>query len=112
MQAWSQTFGQLKEQYIRRSSERIGKIVEMLSLLSQNPSSADLIEQLSRQFHWLAGSGSMYGYPAVSAMGSEGEDYCNRLLRDNSKPPKADVEKLRTLLTQLSSQFTVVDEAA
>ncbi len=112
MQAWSQTFGQLKEQYIRRSSERIGKIIEMLSHLAQNPSNAEVIEQLSRQFHWLAGSGSMYGYPAVSAMGSEGEDYCNKLLRDNSRPPKADVDKLKTLLNQLANEFTVNDDAA
>jgi diguanylate cyclase (GGDEF)-like protein len=112
MQAWSQTFGQLKEQYIRRSSERIGKIIEMLSQLAQNPSNAEVIEQLSRQFHWLAGSGSMYGYPSVSAMGSEGEDYCNKLLRDSARPPKADVDKLKTLLNQLANEFTVNDDAA
>jgi diguanylate cyclase (GGDEF)-like protein len=112
MQAWSQTFGQLKEQYIRRSSERIGKIIEMLSVLSQNPSNAEVIEQLSRQFHWLAGSGSMYGYPSVSSMGSEGEDYCNSLLRDTSRPPRADVEKLKTLLSALANEFAATDEAA
>ncbi len=112
MQAWSQTFGQLKEQYIRRSSERIGKIIEMLSVLAQNPSNAEVIEQLSRQFHWLAGSGSMYGYPAVSSMGSEGEDYCNSLLRDASRPPRADVEKLKALLNALANEFAVTDEAA
>ncbi len=112
MQAWSQTFGQLKEQYIRRSSERIGKIIEMLSALAQNPSNAEVIEQLSRQFHWLAGSGSMYGYPAVSSMGSEGEDYCNSLLRDASRPPRADVEKLKSLLNALANEFAVSDEAA
>ncbi len=112
MQAWSQTFGQLKEQYIRRSSERIGKIIEMLSALAQNPSNAEVIEQLSRQFHWLAGSGSMYGYPAVSSMGSEGEDYCNSLLRDTSQRPRADVEKLKALLNALANEFAVTDEAA
>lgn len=112
MQAWSQTFGQLKEQYIRRSSERIGKIIEMLSVLAQNPSNAEVIEQLSRQFHWLAGSGSMYGYPSVSSMGSEGEDYCNSILRDTSRPPVADVDKLKNLLNALANEFAVNDEAA
>ncbi|HEY9679039.1 MAG TPA: response regulator [Drouetiella sp.] len=112
MQAWQQTFGQLKDQYIRRSSERITKIVEMLSVLAQNPSNAEVIEQLSRQFHWLAGSGSMYGYPTVSSMGAEGEEYCNSLLRDTSRPPTADVGKLKALLTALGNEFAVKDEAA
>ena len=84
MQAWSQTFEQLKEQYVRRSAERVGKIVEMLALLVQNPANAEVISQLVRHFHWLAGSGTMYGFPQVSSLGAEGEDYCNMLLRDPS----------------------------
>jgi diguanylate cyclase (GGDEF)-like protein len=111
MQAWQQTFGELKDQYVRRSSERLGKIFEMVSLLNQRPSDMDLVTQLSRQFHWLAGSGSMYGYPEVSAMGIEGEDYCNALIRDKSSNPKADVERIKTLLNKLSAQFRTAGEA-
>jgi diguanylate cyclase (GGDEF)-like protein len=105
MQAWSQTFGQLKDQYVRRSSERIGKIIEMLGLLAQNPSDSELITQLGRHFHWLAGSGSMYGFPAVSSLGTEGEDYCNLLLKEKAKSPRANVEKLKVLLNELAAQF-------
>ncbi len=105
MQAWQQTFGELKDQYVRRSSERLGKIVEMVSLLAQRPDDLDLVTQLSRQFHWLAGSGSMYGYPTVSQLGNEGEEYCNILLRDKLAAPKADVDKLKDILNRLSSQF-------
>jgi len=111
MQAWQQTFGELKDQYVRRSSERLGKIFEMVSLLNQRPSDMDLVTQLSRQFHWLAGSGSMYGYPEVSTMGIEGEDYCNALIRDKSSSPKADVERIKTLLNKLSAQFRTAGEA-
>jgi diguanylate cyclase (GGDEF)-like protein len=105
MQAWSQTFGQLKEQYVRRSADRIGKIVEMLSLLAQNPADHNLISQLGRHFHWLAGSGTMYGFPQVSQLGTEGEDYCNLLLRDKTKKDNADVAKLKTILNELAVQF-------
>jgi diguanylate cyclase (GGDEF)-like protein len=105
MQAWSQTFGQLKDQYVRRSSERIGKIIEMLGLLAQHPDDSELITQLSRHFHWLAGSGSMYGFPTVSSLGTEGEDYCNLLLKERAKRPRADVEKLKAILNELAAQF-------
>jgi len=105
MQAWSQTFEQLKEQYVRRSAERVGKIVEMLALLVQNPANAEVISQLVRHFHWLAGSGTMYGFPQVSSLGAEGEDYCNMLLRDPAKKAQADVNKLKTILNELSAQF-------
>lgn len=105
MQAWSQTFEQLKEQYLRRSAERVGKIVELLTQLVQNPADPDVIGQLVRHFHWLAGSGTMYGFPQVSALGSEGEDYCNSLLRDPGKKSRADVNKLKTILNELSVQF-------
>ena len=109
MQAWSETFGQLKEQYIRRSNDRIAKIVEMIHHLSQEPTNAEMIHQLSRQFHWLAGSGSMYGFPAVSQLGTEGEDYCNAVLRENR--PYADAQKLQNLLSNLAAHFMVSDES-
>jgi diguanylate cyclase (GGDEF)-like protein len=111
MQAWSQTFGQLKDQYVRRSSERIGKIIEMLGLLSQNPADYDLIMQLGRHFHWLAGSGSMYGFPHVSSLGTEGEDYCNAVLKEKSRRVKADVDKLKTILNELAAQFKTDQQA-
>lgn len=105
MQAWSQTFGQLKDNYVRRSAERIGKIIEMLGQLAQNPTDSDIVMQLGRHFHWLAGSGSMYGFPTVSSLGTEGEDYCNALLKEKAKKPRADVERLKTILNELSAQF-------
>ncbi len=105
MQAWQQTFGELKDQYVRRSSERLGKVFEMVSLLAQRPNDLDLVNQLSRQFHWLAGSGTMYGYPAVSQLGAEGEDYCNSLMRDKASNPHADLDKLKLILNRLSAQF-------
>jgi diguanylate cyclase (GGDEF)-like protein len=110
MQAWQQTFGELKDQYVRRSSERLGKIFEMVSLLAQRPTDMDLVTQLSRQFHWLAGSGSMYGYPAVSQLGTEGEEYCNALLRDKVSAPRADVEKIKDILNRLSTQFRATSD--
>ena len=70
MQGWQETYGELKEQYVKRSAERVAKIVEMLGLLIERPTDMDVVTQLGRQFHWLAGSGSMYGFAQVSALGA------------------------------------------
>jgi diguanylate cyclase (GGDEF)-like protein len=105
MQGWGETFGQLKEQYIKRSSDRIGQIVEILAVLARDSTNHDTVGQLRHHFHWLAGSGTMYGFPQVSQLGSEGEDYCNALLRDKSKGTRADVHKLKTILNELTVQF-------
>ncbi|HEY9786526.1 MAG TPA: diguanylate cyclase [Candidatus Obscuribacterales bacterium] len=109
MQGWQETFGELKDQYIRRSSERLGKIVEMVGMLIQRPSDIEVVKQLARHFHWLAGSGTMYGFPVVSALGTEGEQHCEALIRGQIQV--ADVDKLKNLLNELVSQFQGGDAA-
>lgn len=100
---WKETFGELKEQYIRRSSERLAKIVEMVGMLIERPDDLDVVKQLARQFHWLAGSGEMYEFPAVSVLGTEGERHCEAVIRGQLQA--ADPDRLKTILNELVSQF-------
>ncbi len=106
MQSWKETFGELKDKYLRRSTERLAEILEILDGLFNNPSDAELIKRLSRNFHWLAGSGSMYGFQQVSQLGAEGEQYCESLLRGNVASQPADVNKLKGIISELSSIFS------
>jgi diguanylate cyclase (GGDEF)-like protein len=106
MQSWKETFGELKEKYLKRSTERLAEILEILDGLFSNPSDAELIRRLSRNFHWLAGSGSMYGFQEVSQLGAEGEQYCESLLRGDVVQQPADVQKLKALISELSSIFS------
>jgi diguanylate cyclase (GGDEF)-like protein len=106
MQDWQATYGELKEQYRKRSSERLAGIVDVLSSLFQRPADTDLLKQLRTDFHWLAGSGTMYGFTEVSAMGSEGEGVCENFLRENRTPDGPALEKLKQLLNSLSSEFS------
>jgi len=112
MQAWQETFGELKEQYVRRSSERLGKIIELLGILANKPTDFDVLRQLSRHFHWLAGSGTMYGFPKISELGADAEAYCETLLRENLKSAKVDVDKLKGILNALTAQFSADDHRA
>ncbi|MBX9692874.1 MAG: response regulator, partial [Cyanobacteria bacterium] len=109
MQSWSETFGELKEKYLRRSKERLTEILETLDGLYKNPNDPNLIKSLSRNFHWLAGSGSMYGFKQVSKLGADGEQYCEKLLRDDFKTP-ADVQFLKEMISDLTVLFTTGDD--
>jgi diguanylate cyclase (GGDEF)-like protein len=106
MQGWQETFGELKEQYVRRSSERISQIVDVLGQLIERPGDLEIVSQLGRHFHWLAGSGSMYGYAEVSHLGAEGEQFCAGLLRTKKAPTNNDLARLKQLLNTLASEFS------
>jgi diguanylate cyclase (GGDEF)-like protein len=106
MHGWQETFGELKEQYVKRSAERISKIVEMVGLLIERPNDLDVVSQLGRQFHWLAGSGSMYGFAEVSALGAEGEHFCEGILRSKTMPTNRDLTRLKHILNTLSTEFS------
>ncbi|MBX9941067.1 MAG: response regulator [Candidatus Obscuribacterales bacterium] len=106
MANWQETFSELKSQYVQRSTDRLAQIIELVTKLISNPMNKDLAQQLSRHFHWLAGSGSMYGFQKVSAMGLEGEALCDQIVAQSGPASPIDLEKLKTLLQELSTQFT------
>lgn len=111
MQAWQASFNQLKEQFQQRLAERLDKANELVALLVQRPGDAEIVTQLSRLFHWLKGSGTMYGYPQITALGAEAESYCNARLRSGLVLTVDDVEKLKNFLNEISAQFRAPTEA-
>ncbi|HNB14085.1 MAG TPA: response regulator [Candidatus Obscuribacter sp.] len=111
MANWQETFSELKSQYVQRSTDRLAQIIELVTKLISNPMNKDLVQQLSRHFHWLAGSGSMYGFQKVSAMGLEGERLCDQIVSQPGAAAPQDLEKLKALLQELSVQFTGPEES-
>lgn len=111
MASWQETFSELKSQYVQRSTDRLAQIIELVTKLISNPMNKDLVQQLSRHFHWLAGSGSMYGFQKVSAMGLEGERICDGITAQSGPASAVDLEKLKVLLQELSVQFTGGEDA-
>lgn len=111
MASWQETFSELKSQYVQRSTDRLAQIIELVTKLISNPMNKDLVQQLSRHFHWLAGSGSMYGFQKVSAMGLEGERICDGITAQAGPASPVDLEKLKVLLQELSVQFTGGEDA-
>lgn len=54
MTSWQETFSELKNQYVQRSTDRLAQIIELVTKLISNPMNKDLVRDLSRHFHWLA----------------------------------------------------------
>ncbi len=107
MQAWEETFAQLREQYIKRSIDRLGLIADLVKDLLANPSDSTIIDRLKHNFHWLTGSGSIYGFPRITQLGSSGEQYCEVLLVENQKVTQEDCDRFQGLLDSIRAEFSV-----
>lgn len=105
MKSWQDTFDNLKAKYIKRSTDRLTEILELLDNIHKNPSDKELLRRLSRNFHWMAGSGTMYGFEQVSVLGVEAERYCETMLASDRPVDIATIEKLRALVSDLSTVF-------
>lgn len=105
MKSWQDTFDNLKAKYIKRSTDRLTEILELLDGIYKNPQDKELLRKLSRNFHWMAGSGTMYGFEQVSILGVEAERYCETMLASDRTVDVTTIEKLRTLVSELSTVF-------
>lgn len=107
MQAWEETFAQLREQYVRRSRDRLEQIAQLVKDLSSNPADATVVDRLKHNFHWLTGSGSIYGFPKITQMGSSGEQYCEVLLQEKQRATELDCERFQGLLDGIRAEFSL-----
>lgn len=105
MKSWQDTFDNLKAKYIKRSTDRLTEILELLDGIHKNPHDKELLRKLSRNFHWMAGSGTMYGFEQVSILGVEAERYCETMLASDRTIEISTIEKLRSLVSELSTVF-------
>lgn len=105
-ETWDKTFQELKSQYLTRSAERLEQIGELLNSLAKAPGDIILLRDLMRQFHWLAGSGSIYGFPQITKLGTHGEEFCETILRASRPLTRSDWDKCKALLDALKVTFS------
>ncbi len=107
MQAWQSSFKEIQEQYLKNSRERVSNLIELLSLVNQDPENYQILKKLAHHFHVLAGSGTMYGFPKVSQLGLDGEKFCeqytSKSYSTSLKP--IDTEKLKEIINGIVASF-------
>ena len=78
--------GELRAQFVRRSEAKIETAARLLGLLRERPTDPQHLQELMRFFHSLAGVGTSFGFPQVTALAKEGELECLALLHDKAAP--------------------------
>lgn len=105
MTSWENQFQDMKNQFVQRSHERLITIEAMLAQLQTNPHDLNLLRDVMKNFHWLAGSGGTYGFDEITQWGTYGEELCDYLLKLQVPVAPADQEKLVTALRTVQQLF-------
>jgi diguanylate cyclase (GGDEF)-like protein len=71
--SWIASLRELREEYVRRSPERLAEIDELLSRAGQEPVPRDTMEALRLKFHSIAGSAGTFGFPRATELAREAE---------------------------------------
>jgi DNA-binding response OmpR family regulator len=72
---------ELRSIFIEGAEIRLGHIDRALARLAGNAEDATAIRDLREGFHLLAGGGSTFGFPAVTAVARPAEDECNLVMK-------------------------------
>src|SRR4030095_2252013 len=105
MGAWQQALRELRSEYAAESRPKLAYIVRLLERIAEDAADRPALEDLLRRFHGMAGSGTTYGFPQVSALATDGERTCVDLIREAATPKPADLERLRALVNGTEAQF-------
>ena len=113
LESWDETFRELRGTYLLGARERRERLSRALESLARHPGDAAALAEIRTCFHGFAGSGGTFGFPALSEAGREGEEACDRLLRETGGTSPSDLAALHRLADTLRAALhPPEDEAA
>src|SRR5471030_2409291 len=101
MHEWQKKFSGLRSQFLDRSQERLEALRVLIEHLATRQEDMNILAEVRQLFHWCAGSGGVYGFEQVTKCGLQGEEICDRLLRDSLPVTPADSQKLLRLVEMI-----------
>ena len=96
----------LRQQYAEKLPAKINALAQQWHTLNPDPQSADY-ENLIREFHSLAGSGTSFGFPQITKLSREIENILigtNATKAQLSEQIKADINAKLSILQQAATQ--------
>lgn len=78
-----------------------------LEILGEQPDDFAALQSLARHFHALAGLGSTYGYPGVTAIGDAGEDSIVPMVRQQLAPTPERLADWTVLVRRAAEELTI-----
>jgi diguanylate cyclase (GGDEF)-like protein len=96
----------LRAQFVRRSEAKIETAARLLAQMRQPPPDPQHLQELMRFFHSLAGVGTSFGFPQVTALAKEGELECLALIHDKASPSETEIENWTSLIGALAHELS------
>ena len=112
MYDWKSQFANQRQDYFKRTVERLGAMDSMLNAVAQHPSDMAPIKELSQHFHQLAGSSAIYELDQLGEKAAEGEKICLGLLKNFEGVNKPDWKKMKDLVDVMRFQVSSHPEVA
>jgi diguanylate cyclase (GGDEF)-like protein len=97
---------ELRAQFVRRSQARTEMAARILGLLRETPEDGEHLQDLMRFFHSLAGVGTSFGFPQVTALAKEGELECLAILHGESSVSATEIENWTRLVGALAHELS------
>ncbi len=97
---------ELRAQFVRRSQARIEMAARLLGILRETPADRQQLQELMRFFHSLAGVGTSFGFPQVTALAKEGELECLAILHDKASLSPTEIENWTRLVGALAHELS------
>lgn len=111
MHDWQTKFSELRNQFLRRSVERLQALTALIDNLPYRPSDTALLKDVRQHFHWFAGSGGVYGFEVTTKLGQHGEEICDFLMRDKIPASKVDCEKMHRIVQLIRQSLSGAEPA-
>jgi diguanylate cyclase (GGDEF)-like protein len=100
----------LRARFRASSATRLQDMTALLDVLARDPGDRIALETLARHFHGLAGLGSTYGFPRISALADEGEATAVPMTRGGAKPAADDLDRWRTLIAAMETELAAAED--
>ena len=112
MYDWKSQFANQRQDYFKRTVERLGAMDSILNAVAQHPSDMAPVKDLSQHFHQLAGSSAIYELDKLGETASEGEKICLVLLKNFEGVNKPDWKKMKDMVEAMRFQISSHPEVA
>ncbi len=106
MGAWEDTLHELRGQYLAEAESKLGEAAALIERLTTSRGDHEALRALVRRFHGFAGSGTSYGFPVVTALGSEAENLLRPRLDRGEAPPALEIDRARQVLASLRQELS------
>lgn len=105
MYDWKSQFAVQRQDYLKRTAERLVTMDAILVAISQQPTDMGPLRELAQHFHQLAGSSAIYEMEKLGESAAKGEKVCLDILRQSETVAKQDWKAMKDMVQ--SMQFLI-----